>query len=116
MVTSYQIIGKRTPRVDGIDKVTGRARYAADYTLPGTVWGKTLNCPYSHALIKRIDTSAARRLPGVHAVITGADTRDGDLWGRVVKDAPVLAHDRVRYAGERVAAVAADDEDIAEEA
>jgi len=116
MVTSYRVIGKRTPRVDGVDKVTGRARYAADYSLPGTVWGKTLNCPYSHARIVRIDTTAAKKLPGVHAVITGADTRDGDLWGRVVKDAPVLAHDRVRYAGERVAAVAADDEDIAEQA
>jgi CO/xanthine dehydrogenase Mo-binding subunit len=116
MVTAYQVIGKRTPRVDGVDKVTGRARYAADYTLPGTVWGKTLSCPYSHARIVRFDTAAASRLPGVHAVISGADTRDGDLWGRVVKDAPVLAYDRVRYAGERVAAVAADDEDIAEQA
>jgi CO/xanthine dehydrogenase Mo-binding subunit len=116
MVSSYQVIGRRTPRIDGVDKVTGRARYAADYTLPGTVWGKTLNAPYSHARILRIDTSAASALPGVHAVITGIDTRDGDLWGRGVKDAPVLAFDRVRYSGERVAAVAADDEDIAEQA
>jgi CO/xanthine dehydrogenase Mo-binding subunit len=116
MVTAYQVIGQRTPRVDGVAKVTGAARYAADFTLPGTVWGKTSNSPYSHARIVRVDTSAARKLPGVYAVITGADTRDGALWGRAVKDAPVLAFDRVRYAGERVAAVAADDEDIAEEA
>src|SRR5437667_11038955 len=114
MVASYRVIGSRVPRVDGADKVTGRARYAADYALPGTVWGKTLSSPYSHARIVRIDTSAAKKLPGVHAVITGADTRDGGLWGRLVKDAPVLAHDQVRYAGERVAAVAPDDEDIAE--
>jgi CO/xanthine dehydrogenase Mo-binding subunit len=115
MVT-YQVIGKPAPRVDGVAKVTGRARYAADYTLPGTIWGKALHAPYSHAHIVRIDTSAAKKLPGVHAVITGADTRDGGLWGRGVKDAPVLAYDRVRYFGERVAAVAADDEDIAQQA
>jgi CO/xanthine dehydrogenase Mo-binding subunit len=109
-------IGRPTPRVDGVEKVTGRARYAADIALPGTLWGKTLHSPYAHARIVRIDTSAARRLPGVHAVITGADTRDGGLWGGGVKDAPVLAYDRVRYAGERVAAVAAEDEDIAQRA
>src|SRR6476646_10192206 len=116
MVTTYQAIGKPAPRIDGVDKVTGRARYAADISLPGTIWGKTLSCPHSHARIVRIDTAAARRVPGVHAVITGEDTRDGGLWGRGVKDAPVLAYGRVRYAGERVAAVAADDEDIAEQA
>src|SRR5713226_3186011 len=77
MVSSYQAIGKPTPRVDGAEKVTGQARYAADFTLPDTIWGKTLNCPYSHARIVRIDTTAARQVPGVHAVITGADTRDG---------------------------------------
>jgi CO/xanthine dehydrogenase Mo-binding subunit len=112
MVTSYRVIGRPEPRVDGFDKVTGHARYAADINLPGTIWGKTLSCPYPHARIVRIDTSAAKALPGVHAVITGADTRDGGLWGRGVKDAPTLAYDVVRYAGERVAAVAADDEDI----
>jgi CO/xanthine dehydrogenase Mo-binding subunit len=113
---AYQVIGTRAPRVEGADKVTGRARYAADVSLPGTVWGKTLPSPYSHARIVHIDAAAAARLPGVHAVITGADTRDGGLWGRGVRDAPVLAYDRVRYYGERVAAVAADDEDIAEDA
>jgi carbon-monoxide dehydrogenase large subunit len=115
MVT-YQVIGRPAPRIDGVEKVTGAARYAADISLPGTVWGKTLHSPYSHARIVRIDTSAAKQVPGVHAVITGADTREGGLWGRRVKDAPVLAFDRVRYAGERVAAVAADDEDIAQQA
>jgi CO/xanthine dehydrogenase Mo-binding subunit len=115
-MVAYQVIGRPEPRVDGADKVTGNAHYAADIQLPGTIWGKTLNCPYPHARIVRIDTSAAKALPGVHAVITGADTREGGLWGRGVKDAPALAHDVVRYAGERVAAVAADDEDIAEQA
>jgi CO/xanthine dehydrogenase Mo-binding subunit len=116
MMVPYQVIGKPAPRVDGVAKVTGQARYAADFALPGTIWGKTLHSPYSHARIVRIDTAAARKVAGVHAIITGADTRDGGLWGRGVKDAPVLADGRVRFAGERVAAVAADDKDVAERA
>ncbi len=99
-----------------MDKVTGRAKYAADYTLPGTIWGKTLHSPYSHARIVSIDTSAARAVPGVHAVITGADVHAAGIYGRAIKDIPVLAYDRVRFFGERVAAVAADDEDIAQQA
>jgi putative selenate reductase molybdopterin-binding subunit len=116
MTTSYQVIGKPTPRIEGAAKVTGSAQYAADVSLPGTVWGKCLHAPHAHARIVRIDTTRASALPGVHAVITGADTRDGGLWGRGVKDAPPLAFERVRYYGERVAAVAADDEDIAQAA
>ncbi len=116
MATAYNVIGTPTPRVEGVDKVTGKARYAADISLPGTIWGKCLHSSYSSARIVRIDTSKAKQVPGVHAVITGADTRDGGLWGRGVKDAPTLAYDRVRYYGERVAAVAADDEDIAQRA
>src|SRR5579883_1408152 len=115
-MVAFQVIGKPAPRFEGAEKVTGRAKYAADIALPGTIWGKTLHSPNAHARIVRIDTSAAKKLPGVHAVITGADTRDGGLWGRGVKDAPVLAYDRVRYIGERVAAVAADDEEIAQRA
>jgi CO/xanthine dehydrogenase Mo-binding subunit len=116
---AYKVIGTPVPRVDGVEKVTGAAKYAADNLLPGTVWGRCLHSPYPHARIRRIDTTAARKVPGVHAVITGEDTRDGGpfgLWGRGVKDAPVLAYQVVRYAGERVAAVAADDEDIAQRA
>ncbi len=114
-MATYQVIGKPTRRVDGTEKVTGHARYAADVSLPGTLWGKSLYSPYAHARIVRIDTTAAQKIPGVHAVITGADVRGG-LWGRAVKDVPVLAYDRVRFVGERVAAVAADDEDIAQTA
>jgi CO/xanthine dehydrogenase Mo-binding subunit len=114
MVT-YHVIGKPTCRVDGAEKVTGHARYAADVSLPGTLWGKSLHSTYAHARIVRIDTTEAKKVPGVHAVITGADVRGG-LWGRAVKDVPVLAYDRVRFFGERVAAVAADDEDIAQRA
>jgi CO/xanthine dehydrogenase Mo-binding subunit len=70
---SYQVIGTPTRRVDGEAKATGHARYAADVSLPGTLWGTSLHSPYAHARIVRIDTTAARQVPGVHAVITGAD-------------------------------------------
>jgi CO/xanthine dehydrogenase Mo-binding subunit len=83
--------------------------------LPGTLWGKALHSPYAHARIVRIDVEAARSLAGVHAVLTGADVRSGP-YGRVIKDLPILAYDRVRFVGERLAAVAADDEDIAQAA
>src|SRR5262245_9240846 len=115
MVATYQVIGTPTPRVDGVDKVSGRASYAADVALPGTLWGKALHSPYPHARILRIDASKAKALPGVHAVLIGADVR-GHLYGRLLKDVPVLADDRVRFFGDRVAAVAADDEDIAQQA
>jgi CO/xanthine dehydrogenase Mo-binding subunit len=98
---TYQIIGTPTRRVDGAAKATGQARYAADVSLPGTLWGKSLHSPYAHARIVRLDTTAAQQVPGVHAVITGAEVRAG-LWGRMVKDVPVLAYERVRFCGERV--------------
>jgi len=115
-MVAYQVIGKPLGRVDGAEKVTGTARYAADIILPGTLYGMSLKSPYAHARIKRIDTTAAKALPGVHAVLTGEDVRDAGKWGRMVKDVPVIADGYVRWAGERVAAVAADDEDIASQA
>src|SRR5438128_10886059 len=66
-------IGKRTPRPDGADKVTGRAAYAADANMPGMIWGKVLRSPHPHARIKSIDTSAAEAFPGVKAVVTSKD-------------------------------------------
>jgi CO/xanthine dehydrogenase Mo-binding subunit len=115
-MVSYRVIGQPVPRVDGVAKVTGRALYAADVQLPGVLWGKVLHSPYSHARIVSIDTSAARALPGVQAVITGADVRPGYYGRMAVRDVPPLARDRVRFFGERVAAVAADDEDVAQQA
>ncbi len=114
-MVAYNVIGKSVPRFEGVDKVTGAARYTADFALPGTLWGKVLHSPYAHARIVRIDTAAAEALPGVRAVITGVDVR-GHLYGTTLCDIPVLAYDHVRFAGERVAAVAADDEDIAQQA
>ena len=87
-MATYRVIGQPIPRVDGVAKTTGQAHYAADVSLPGTLWGKSLHSPYAHVRIVRIDTTAAQRVPGVHAVITGADVRAG-LWGRAVKDVSV---------------------------
>lgn len=104
---SYRIIGQPTPRTDNTGKVTGEARYTSDVLLPGTLWAKTLRSPYSHARIKGIDISRAEKAPGVCAVLTGNDVR-GILYGRRYRDISVLAQDRARFMGERVAAVAAD--------
>jgi len=110
-----QVLGQPIGRVDGVQKVTGEAPYTADLPLEGVLWGKALHSPYAHARIVGIDATAARALPGVFAVITGADTGNG-LYGSNLRDLPVLARDRVRFAGERIAAVAAVDEDTAQQA
>ena len=72
-------IGERTVRPDGAEKVTGRAAYAADTTMPGMIWGKVLRSPHPHARIRSIDTSKAEKLPGVKAVITARDVVDFPL-------------------------------------
>lgn len=112
---AYRIIGQPIPRIEVSGKVTGEARYTADILLPGTLWAKALRSPYAHARIVRIDTSRAEKAPGVRAVLTGADVR-GILYGRRYRDLTVLAYDRVRFVGERVAAVAAEEREAAQEA
>jgi len=114
-VVAYKNIGRSTPRLEGESKVTGGEQYTADLVLPGTLWGRALRSPFPHARITRIDASGAQQVPGVMAVLTGADLR-GVRYGRRLYDVPVLAEDRVRFVGERVAAVAAVDRDTAEEA
>jgi CO/xanthine dehydrogenase Mo-binding subunit len=109
------VIGQRVPRTEGADKVTGRGRYALDTLLPGTIWGRSLRSPHAYARITRIDASRARALPGVLAVITAKDIRNV-LHGRRVHDQPLLAEHEVRFIGEKVAAVAAEDAAIAEAA
>jgi 4-hydroxybenzoyl-CoA reductase alpha subunit len=113
----FSVIGERLPRVDAREKVTGKAKYAADYSLPNMLCCKVLRSPYAHARILHIDTSQAERLPGVKAVVTGKDF-GGWTWGwmRATRDEPPLAVDKVRYRAEAVAGVAAIDEDVAEEA
>lgn len=102
-------------RVEGPLKVTGRARYSADVRLPGMLWARFAMSRLPHARIVSIDTSAALAVPGVHAVLTGADIGPR-RFGRVLYDWPVLAYGRVRFVGERVAAVAAETREAAEEA
>ena len=115
MTTTTRAIGQSVVRGEGPDKVTGRSIYAADVALPGMLWGKVLRSPFPHARIVSIDTTAAKTVPGVRAVITAADL-PGSLVGRRLRDMPVLAHDVVRFVGEKVAAVAAETEQAAEEA
>lgn len=114
-VPAGAVIGAPVPRVEGPDKVSGRATYAADINLPGLLWGKILRSPYPHARIRRIDASRARRTPGVRAVITGQEI-PGRFIGKLIRDMPVLCWERVRFVGDRVAAVAADTLDAAEQA
>ena len=95
-------------------KVSGEAKYAVDITQPGMLWGKLLRSPIASGKIKRIDSSKALALAGVHAVVTGEDCT-GLKIGRRLYDMPILADGEVRFVGEKVAAVAADTELIAEE-
>jgi CO/xanthine dehydrogenase Mo-binding subunit len=106
-----KIIGTAAPRVDGVEKVTGRAKYTGDMSVPDMLEGKFLRSPYAHARIARIDTTAAEKIPGVVAVLVGKDLTGFDPYiGRGKrKDRPIMAIDRVIYAGEPVAAVAAID-------
>ncbi len=108
-------IGQPTGHIEGPAKVTGRALYTADITLPGMLWGKCLRSPFPHARILSIDVSKARQLAGVHAVITSGNLPDIPI-GRFFLDMPVLARGQVRFMGEKVVAVAAESSDIAEEA
>lgn len=117
-------IGQRTIRPDGTEKVTGSAQYAADFTMPGMVWGKVLRSPHAHALIKKLDTSKAAALKGVLAVMTGDDlpllpldvplpTGPNDIrW--IARGC--MAREKILYVGHPVAAVAATSQNIAEAA
>jgi CO/xanthine dehydrogenase Mo-binding subunit len=111
------VVGRPLPRVDGLEKVTGRARYVTDLVIPGMAHAKVLRSPYAHARVLKVDLTRARALPGVQAALCGADlTWCEPYYGPAYRDRPVLAIDVVRYEGEPVAAVAAVDEATAEEA
>ena len=122
----YSVIGTRPVRHDGIDKVTGDAKYGADIFPQGVLYGKILRSPYAHAMIKSIDVSAAKKLQGVKAIVTGNDLLPpGEDKGIKVGEATknlkyireaTLATKKVLYVGHPVAAVAADNPHIAEEA
>ena len=113
-------VGARLPRYDGVAHVTGRTVFVDDVRIPRTLWAKALRSPHPHAGIVRLDTTKAERHPGVHAVITHKDVPKnvyGHLEGLgVPADEPLLAEDDVRYRGQPIALVAAEDEATALEA
>ncbi|MCR0990067.1 hypothetical protein [Streptomyces albidoflavus] len=100
-------VGRTERRHDAVLKTTGAARYTADITLPGMLHAKVLRSPHAHARIVSLDASRARAVPGVRAVLTRDELGETPGYGFFVKDQPVVARDRVRYAGD---VVAADDE------
>ena len=112
MNAPLRFVGADVPRKDAAGKVSGSAAYAVDVQLPGMLHAKVLRSHKAHALIRRIDVSAARRAPGVRAVLTHADipAHFMAVYGYNIKDQPIVAVDRVRYIGDIVCAVAADSE------
>jgi 4-hydroxybenzoyl-CoA reductase alpha subunit len=120
MTSKFSVIGQRVHNVDGTEKVTGSAKYTFDQVLPNMLYGKVLRSPYPHAKILKVDTRRAKRLVGVKAVVTGKDTlgHKQGIWRRFPElcDEEILCRAKARYIGDAVAAVAAIDEDTAEEA
>lgn len=111
------LVGSNVPMVSALTKVTGAVIYAANLEFPDQIYAKALRSPYPHAKLVRIDASKAARLPGVRAVVTRDDlTGLNPYFGTGVEDQPIVVIDKVRYAGDIVAAVAADSREIAEEA
>jgi selenium-dependent xanthine dehydrogenase len=115
-VEPLRVIGHSPPRPDAVAKVSGRAKFADDYGFPGMLQGATLRAAHPHARILSIDTSKAKVLPGVRAVLTHEDVPGRNRHGLVFHDWPVLCDDKVRYMGDAVAIVAADTPEIAAEA
>ncbi len=110
-VGPLRVVGQSVRRTDALEKVTGRARYLSDMEVAGMAHARLLRSPYPHARIARVDAERARALPGVYAVLTGADlTWCEPFFGPALRDRPVLAVDVARYEGEPVVAVAAVDE------
>ena len=122
----YKVVGTRPVRPDGADKVTGKANYSADINLPGMLYGKVLRSPHAHAVIRSIDTSKAEALPGVRAVVTSADIEkpsgraselaEGAMVNYKFLSNNVLADGKALYKGHAIAAVAASNPHVAEEA
>ena len=109
-------VGVRTPLIDGVDKVTGKAKYTADLPAPGALCGRVLRSPLAHARILSIDTTEAEALDGVVAVCTGADCKVPFGVLPIAENEFPLAREKVRYRGDPVAAVAAVDEATAAKA
>src|SRR5437763_11361136 len=113
----FRVVNHSVPREDGVAKVTGRAVFTSDIRLEGMAYAKLLRSPVAHARILSVDTREVLRQPGVIAVLTGSDLHGIDpYYGHAVKDHPLLAIGKVRFLGEPVAAVVAEDERSAYEA
>src|SRR5216684_3063002 len=122
---NFKVIGTRPIRHDGEDKVTGRAKYGADYAFPGMLHGKVLRSPHAHANIKSVKIDKALKLPGVKAIVTSKDLPQAEnkleqagemMINPMYLSQNILAHDKVLYDGHAIAAVAATSPHIAEEA
>src|SRR5580692_5994082 len=122
---TLKVVGTRPIRPDGVDKVIGRASFGADMTMPGMLWGKVKRSPHAHARIVKINTDRARKVPGVHAIVTADDLPNIANEEAFVGEGPMnfrdlsrncMARDKVLYDGHAVAAVAATSPSIAEEA
>jgi CO/xanthine dehydrogenase Mo-binding subunit len=110
-----KVVGRSMGRVEGSEKVGGKTVYTADVQLPEMLWGQCLRSPHAHARIARIGTEKAKQVPGVVAILTGADLPSHRV-GLSLQDTPLLAQGKVRFMGEKVVAVAAEDRSAAEEA
>ncbi len=115
---TFDVVGHSLPRLDGVAKVTGQAAYTSDLVVPGMAHAAVVRSPFAHARIVRVDPSAALRRPGVIAVLVGEDVARlaSPMYGHAIADHPVLAVERVRFAGEPVAAVIAADALAAQQA
>ena len=116
MTARLDTVGASIPQLDSEEKLTGGAQYIADLVRPGMLHAAIVQSPHAHARIRGYDLSAALALPGVRAIVTGADLDPAHRMGAFIKDEPAFAHGKVRYVGEIVAAVAADTEAIARRA
>src|SRR5512142_1115459 len=113
----FLVVGKSFRRIEGLEKVTGRAKFTGDLEIPGMLHGLCLRSPYPHAAIESIHAAKAASLPGVIAVLTREDIIDiNPYYGHCLRDRPLIAIDRALYVGEPIAAVAAESKMIAEEA
>src|ERR1051325_1595953 len=113
----FIVVGKSPRRLEGTEKVTGRAKFTGDLQIPAMLHGRVLRSPFPHARIDAIDVNRASRLRGVVGVLTREDLLDiNPYYGHCLRDRPVVAIDKVLYVGEPVVAVAAETDAIAEEA
>ena len=112
----YDVIGKNVRRKDVLDKVLGKAKFAADYDMEGMLYGGVFRSTVPHGLIRNLDVSEARNMTGVACVLTYKDIPGKNRFGIIIKDEPSLVEDKVRRIGDAIALVAAESEEILEKA